>query len=89
MSEHVHAIMDRSIFNLNLSVEATSAYIVVTALVGDNLRPSLDAIQGRWTKSNPELDEALRELIGRNVLRAVNSPDGQPLYYPNPATIWN
>ena len=88
MSEHTHQVMDRQIFNLGLSVEATSAYIVVTSIVGDNQRPSLDLITGRWTKSTEELDLALSELADRGVLQQRPGPDGADLFYPAPSSLW-
>ncbi|MEW5722068.1 MAG: hypothetical protein AB1896_03110, partial [Thermodesulfobacteriota bacterium] len=88
MTEHLHEIMDRNIFRMNLSVEATSAYILVTALLGENQRPSLDLIQARWTTTAQALEQALAELLARNVVRHAAAPDGRDLYYPNPASLW-
>ncbi len=89
MDDHFHAVMDRNIFKLELTVEATSAYIVVASLLDDNVRPSMDLIRARWTTSDQELDDALDELVSRNVVRRQETPDGQPLYYPNPSSVWN
>jgi DNA-binding IscR family transcriptional regulator len=80
--------MDRQIFNMGLTVEATSAYIVITSLLGDNQRPSLDMIKNRWTLSDETLDRALAELTDRNVLQSRSGPDGMDLYYPTPASLW-
>jgi len=88
MDEHFHAVMDRNIFNLKLSVEAASAYILVTAIVGENISPSLDNIRDRWTKSETDLIAALNELLGRHVLHFREGADGQAFYYPNPASLW-
>ena len=72
MSEHFHAHMDRNIFKMNLSVEVTSAYILVASLMEQNIRPSLEEIRQRWTKSEAELDQALAELVRRNILKTSN-----------------
>jgi len=88
MDEHFHAVMDRNIFNLKLSVEAASAYILITAIVGENVSPSLDNIRDRWTKSGGELEEALNELLDRNVLQFRKVSGEQSFYYPNPASLW-
>ena len=88
MTEHFHASMDREIFKLGLSVEATSAYILVTSLVGENTRPSIEALQAKWTGSNQDLDQALAELTGRNVIQPRKGPEGEDLYYPNPSSLW-
>jgi len=88
MTEHFHASMDRKIFNLGLSVEATSAYILITSIIQDNIRPALEDISSRWTISDQALHQALEELIGRRVLQKRQGPDGQDLYYPNPSPLW-
>ena len=88
MTEHFHFTMDRNIFNLKLSVEATSAYILVASSMEENVRPSLKVIKRRWVKSDRELDEALGELMQRNVLQLKPAPDGEAIYYPNPASLW-
>ena len=87
-TEHFHAHMDRRIFDLDLSVEATSAYIVVTSLLEQNQRPSLEAIRTRWTKSDSELNQVLNGLVDRRILRLATGSDGRNLYYPNPASLW-
>lgn len=87
MIEHFHAHMDRNIFKLDLPIEATSAYILVASLVEQNIRPSLEEIKTRWTKSESELDQALTELLRRNILKISTVPDGT-LYYTNPSSLW-
>jgi len=79
--------MDRNIFKLNLPVEVTSAYILVASLVEQNIRPSLEEIKNRWTKSEEELDQALAELVKRNILKASEAKETN-LYYPNPSSLW-
>jgi hypothetical protein len=88
MSEHLHMTMDRNIFNLKLSVEATSAYIIVTAVTGESVRPSLEVIRAKWNKEDHDLDAALNELMDRGVLQHRTGPDGKDLYYPNPSSLW-
>ncbi|MBW1709110.1 MAG: hypothetical protein JRG97_09675 [Deltaproteobacteria bacterium] len=87
MSEHFHAHMDRNIFKLNLPVEVTSAYILVASLVEQNIRPSMEEIKSRWTKSEGELDQVLGELAKRNIIKISNVPE-DTLYYPNPSSLW-
>lgn len=88
MTEHVHHTMDQRIFNMNLSVVATSAYIVVTSLLGDNAPPTLENVRGRWTVSPEELDLALGELFSRGVLERREGPGGEILLYPRPSSLW-
>jgi hypothetical protein len=72
MTEHVHHAMDRNIFNQNLSVEATSAYILVTSLIGENQSPTLDLIREKWTVTPEKLDNALKETDATQTLYAKN-----------------
>ena len=88
MTEHFHITMDRKIFNLGLSTEATSAYILVTSLVEQNVLPNLEEIRGRWTTSDDELDDALRELIRRRIFKVLTEQKDTPVYYPNPSNLW-
>ncbi len=80
--------MDRNIFKMNLSVEVTSAYILVASLMEQNIRPSLEEIRQRWTKSEAELDQALAELVRRNILKTSNIQKTD-LYYLNPSSLWH
>lgn len=86
--EHYHVQMDRDIFKLNLPVVVTSAYILVASLNEQNIRPSLEEIRNRWTKSDNELQEALDELVRRNIIKNTDAPDGTSLYYANPSSLW-
>ena len=88
MAEHVHHAMDRSIFNMQLSVEATSAYILVTSLIGENQSPTLDLIREKWTVSPEKLDNALAELVQHNIIREKSTADGQTMIFPQPSSIW-
>jgi hypothetical protein len=80
--------MDRNIFKLNLPTEATSAYILVASLMEQDVRPTLDEIRSRWTTSDSDLDDALRELIRRRILKVSTSTDESPVYFPNPSNLW-
>jgi len=88
MTEHFHSTMDRNIFNLGLSTEETSAYILITSLMEQNVRPTLEEIRSRWTVTDAELDDALRELIHRRILKVQTEQKDTPVYYPNPSNLW-
>lgn len=88
MSDHFHAHMDQNIFKLEMSVEATSAYILVVSIMEQNIRPAMDEITLRWTKSAEELDQALTELEERKVVVSMTAPDGVLIYNPNPSSLW-
>jgi hypothetical protein len=80
--------MDRTIFNLGASVEATSLYILLCALEdqGDSL--SLDRAGIQWNGSREDLVKAAEELMQRGVLAGSHplTPE-QPLQL-NPSEMW-
>jgi len=80
--------MDRNIFNLHLSTEVTSAYILVASLIEQNVRPTLEEIRGRWNATYDELDDALRELLHRRIIKVQTEEKNTPVYYPNPSSLW-
>jgi hypothetical protein len=75
--------MDTQIFNQNLSVLATSAYILIAAVQGDGLRPDLEAIRARWNAREDELEKALAELRALNIVERHPGP----VYIVNPASL--
>jgi hypothetical protein len=81
-------VMDTQIFNLNLSVHATSAYIAICSLASDGLPPTLKNVEARWMAEPELLDEALRELKAWLVIDAVFTREGERLIVPNPASLW-
>ena len=80
--------MDTQIFNQGLSVLAVSAYILMSALVADGIRPSRPAISARWNAKPEELDQALAELRALNIVEPYG-PDGPAtVWLVNPASLW-
>ncbi|MDR0354485.1 MAG: hypothetical protein LBJ64_01935 [Deltaproteobacteria bacterium] len=88
MAQLGYRVMDTQIFNLNLSVYASSAYIVVCSLVGDGVQATLEAIRTRWNADEAELQKALKELGRWQVLECNKNLEGQSIYAPNPASLW-
>ena len=81
--------MDTQIFNQGLSVLAVSAYILISALVADGIRPSRTAISARWNAKPEELDQALAELRVLNIVEPHHGPDGPAsIWLVNPASLW-
>jgi hypothetical protein len=81
--------MDTQIFKQGLSVLATSAYIIIAALMGDGAKATLAAIASRWNAAPPELEAALAELAVRNIIeRHPGFDGGDPVYIVNPASLW-
>ena len=81
-------MMDTQIFNLNLSVYATSAYIVICSLVSDGLSPTPDKIAARWTSREELLKEGINELAAWRVIEPGRTAEGESLLAPNPASLW-
>ena len=80
--------MDRGIFNLEASVEATSLYILLCALADQGEPLTLDRAAVQWNGTKEDLLKAANELIRRGVLTG-NQPltQDQPLQL-NPADQW-
>ena len=80
--------MDRRIFNLEASVEATSLYILLSALADQGETLTLDRAAVQWNETKEDLLKAANELIRRGVLTG-NQPltQDQPLQL-NPADQW-
>ncbi|MGV8075294.1 MAG: hypothetical protein AB2L11_12150 [Syntrophobacteraceae bacterium] len=80
--------MDRAIFDLNSSMEATSLYILLCALLDSGAIPTLNLARARWNGDEESLKKAAEELIQRGVLE--NRPpisDDKPLTI-NPSCKW-
>ena len=65
--------MDRAIFNLGASVEATSLYILLCALLDQGESLTLDRAGIQWNGTREELIKAAEELAERGVL-ATSKP---------------
>jgi hypothetical protein len=72
--------MDRAIFDLNASVEATSLYILICALLDQQELPTLNRAKVQWNGSSENLVSAIEELMRRGVLQKMNPlRDDEPL----------
>lgn len=61
--------MDNTIFDLKMSTQATSLYILIDTLVREGVPVTMDACDTRWTTSCEEMERALEELTARGVVR--------------------
>jgi hypothetical protein len=78
--------MDRAIFNLKTSVEATSLYILLCALMDQGETLTLDRARVQWSGTNEELVRAAEELAERGVLvTGIPLALDQPLELNSPA----
>ena len=88
MAQLGYRVMDTQIFNLKLSVFATSLYIIICSLVGDGVLASEEAIAARWNDTDETLKASLAELQRWRVVERKTGPDEKTAFSPNPASIW-
>jgi hypothetical protein len=83
--------MDRNIFNLRVSVEATSVYILICSLLDQGQSPTLQQIRSLWNGTEDSLRRALLELMERQVLSSARDlPEDYPLaVYPGNQWKWD
>lgn len=60
--------MDQAIFNLNMSVEATSLYLMLDDMLSRGDTPNFEACELKWTTSCEKLEAAMHELAARGVI---------------------
>jgi len=80
--------MDRAIFDLRISVEATSAYILICSLMDEGHFPSLTQMRSLWNGNDDSLQAALGELMERQVLVARGELFEDSPVSVNPADKW-
>jgi len=81
-------LMDRKIFTLNLSVEATSAYILVCSFVEGGAPATVESLGPFWNGPRQELPSALTELRSRGIIEEILDERLVRRYLPNPAEFW-
>lgn len=80
--------MDRAIFDLNASVEATSLYILLCALMDLGEPPTLALAETKWNAPKESLLAAADELIGRGVVNAIPPIRPETHLHMNPRNEW-
>ncbi len=60
--------MDRAIFDLKASVEATSLYIIICSFLDEGIPPNLSNVRMRWNGTDENLMASLEELSRCGVL---------------------
>ena len=79
-------LMDQKIFSLNLSVEATSAYILICTLAESGTPVTIESAGSFWNDTPGALARALKELSQHHIIYerldsrqirqyALNAPD--------------
>jgi len=80
--------MDRAIFDLKVSIEATSAYILICSLMDEGHPPALVTIQALWNGDETSLQTALDELMARQVLQPCRELTPDTPVTINPPDKW-
>jgi hypothetical protein len=72
--------MEQRIFDLKLSVEGTSLYLLLVGLTDSGATLNRDTVLKFWNAPSEQMDQAFTELVVRRV--AGSHPDGEWLLYP-------
>ncbi|HEC31775.1 MAG TPA: hypothetical protein ENI41_04710 [Deltaproteobacteria bacterium] len=81
-------IMEREIFNLQLSVEATSAYILMCSLQEKGKILTDETISPYWQGTDEQLKTAIVELKERNIIQE-NTSSEKPRYVIKKQCDWS
>lgn len=85
----IEYMMDTRIFDQGLSMEATSAYIIIDALQNGGGSPHLSVIRPRWNGSEDDLAGALNDLLAHQVIALEpGSGEADPVYRATPYFRW-
>jgi len=80
--------MDRKIFDLNLSVEATSAYILICNLADSGTPITIESAETFWNDKPEALIGALEELRHHHIIFEAQDAKQVRQYYLNPSDLW-
>lgn len=81
-------LMDRKIFSMNLSVEATSAYILICTLAESGAPITIESAGSFWNDSPEALTRALEELNHRRVIYQELDAKQRRQYILNSSDLW-
>ena len=81
-------LMERKIFNMNLSVEATSAYILICTLAESGAPVTIESAGAFWNDSPEALTTALQELSRHRVIYEELDSKQIRQYFVNPSNLW-
>lgn len=81
-------VMNRKIFALNLSVEATSAYILICTLADSGTPVTIESAGTFWNDTPEALVNALEELNRHRIIYEALDSNQVRHYYLNPPDLW-
>lgn len=80
-SNHTHPSMDQKIFNMDLSVETISLYLLFCGLTDEGNKITTDTVLDIWNGSRESLFSSISELEKRNIIRKIILDDaGNDVY---------
>jgi hypothetical protein len=81
VSDTIHPTRNQKIFNLELSVETVSLYLLCCGLTDEGRRVTLQEIRSLWNASEEALQSSLEDLEKRNILRKILSEGDETRIY--------
>jgi hypothetical protein len=79
-------VMDQKIFELGLSVNTVSVYLLMTGLADSGTELTLDTLVSMYTGNRADLDKALNELSERSII--ILNANGMGAYRVEPSENW-
>lgn len=76
--------MDQRIFDMELSVEATSLYLLIVSLLDGGAAVNRDIVANLWNSGEDQLDQAMAELTRRGISGQGAGGD----WFIRPASDW-
>lgn len=80
--------MDRAVFDLNMSKEATSLYILICAFLDEGVAPVRSRVADKWNGDEEDLSGAVEELIRYRVLEGPAPTTDEEAFRINPHDLW-
>ncbi|SDN46576.1 hypothetical protein [Desulfonauticus submarinus] len=65
--------MNQKIFELGLSVDATSLYLILEALISENQALNMENIVPRWLAGEKKLSQSIQELKAHKIIDELES----------------
>lgn len=80
-SQNRTPVMNQKIFNLGLSVETVSVYLICCSLADIDTTVSTNKLSEMWNSTRASLLEGLKDLETRNILRRIISDGAGNIVY--------
>ena len=80
-SQNRTPVMNQKIFNLGLSVETVSVYLICCSLADTDTTISMSKLSEMWNSTRASLLEGLKDLETRNILRRIISDGAGNIVY--------